>query len=167
MDTKAILQAENITKRYPGTVALNDVMIEIMPGEVHTIVGENGAGKSTLMKVLAAAVTPDEGTIKFEGENVCFQSPKEAADKGIGIIYQEFNLFPEMTVEENIMIGNEKRKGVFVKKRENIKRVKDVLKRLNVSISTNTYVKHLGIAQQQLVEIAKSISKKSESAYYG
>ncbi|GAK12109.1 sugar ABC transporter ATP-binding protein [Geomicrobium sp. JCM 19039] len=160
MDTKAILQAENITKRYPGTVALNDVMIEIMPGEVHTIVGENGAGKSTLMKVLAAAVTPDEGTIKFEGENVCFQSPKEAADKGIGIIYQEFNLFPEMTVEENIMIGNEKRKGVFVKKRENIKRVKDVLKRLNVSISTNTYVKHLGIAQQQLVEIAKSISKK-------
>ncbi|GAK03493.1 ribose ABC transport system, ATP-binding protein RbsA [Geomicrobium sp. JCM 19037] len=160
MDTKAILQAENITKRYPGTVALNDVKIEIMPGEVHTIVGENGAGKSTLMKVLAAAVTPDEGTIKFEGENVRFQSPKEAADKGIGIIYQEFNLFPEMTVEENIMIGNEKRKGVFVKKRENIKRVRDVLKQLNVNISANTYVKHLGIAQQQLVEIAKSISKK-------
>ncbi len=85
----------NITKRFPGVLALNDVSVKFYPGEVHAVVGENGAGKSTLMKIMSGAYIPDSGEIYFDGKKVSFTHPQEALDAGISIIYQEFNLLPE------------------------------------------------------------------------
>ena len=87
-----LLEARNITKRFPGVLALNDVSLKFMPGEVHAVVGENGAGKSTLMKIMAGAYVADSGEILLQGERVSFNHPREAQLKGVSIIYQEFNL---------------------------------------------------------------------------
>ena len=102
-----LLEVRNITKRFPGVLALDDVSLKFMPGEVHAVVGENGAGKSTLMKIMAGAYIPDSGEIYLDGEKVSFSHPKEAHEKGISIIYQEFNLLPERTVAHNIFLGRE------------------------------------------------------------
>jgi ribose transport system ATP-binding protein len=102
-----ILEVKNITKRFPGVLALNDVSVKFFPGEVHAVVGENGAGKSTLMKVMAGAYPRESGQTFFAGEEVEFDHPQEAQIAGISIIYQEFNLLPERTVAENIFVGRE------------------------------------------------------------
>ncbi|MFA9455338.1 sugar ABC transporter ATP-binding protein [Halalkalibacter sp. AB-rgal2] len=158
--TKRVIEVENIVKRYPGTTALSGVTMSIHEGEVHTIAGENGAGKSTLMKILAGAISPTEGTVKIGGTVIEEFSPKVSADKGIGIIYQEFNLVPHLTVEENIMLGKENRRGLFVQKQKNVETTKLALKRIGAHFSPKTTVKDLGVAEQQLVEIAKSISQE-------
>ncbi|RKL67065.1 D-xylose ABC transporter ATP-binding protein [Salipaludibacillus neizhouensis] len=154
-----IIKVTDVTKEYPGTIALSGVNMEIYPGEVHTLAGENGAGKSTLMKILAGAISPTIGSIEVNGEKLTEFSPRTSSEKGIGIIYQEFNLVPHLTVEENIMLGKEKRKGLFVRKQLNTQITKDVLEKMNIKKSTSTYVKDLGVADQQLVEIAKAISQ--------
>jgi ABC-type sugar transport system ATPase subunit len=102
-----MVEVQNISKRFPGVVALDDVSLQFFPGETHAVVGENGAGKSTLMKILSGAYTPDSGTIYLSGEKVTFSHPKEAQLKGVSIIYQEFNLLPERTVAHNIFLGRE------------------------------------------------------------
>src|SRR5512135_3194631 len=102
-----LLEVRNITKRFPGVLALDDVSLEFMPGEVHAVVGENGAGKSTLMKILAGAYIADSGEIYLEGRKVSFAHPAEAQLAGISIIYQEFNLLPDRTVAHNIFLGRE------------------------------------------------------------
>ena len=93
-----ILEVRNITKHFPGVQALNDVSLKFYAGEVHAVVGENGAGKSTLMKILAGAYVPDSGEILLDGNKVTFTHPQEAHERGISIIYQEFNLLPDRTV---------------------------------------------------------------------
>ena len=107
----AALRMTGISKSFPGVKALSDVQIEVLPGEVHAIVGENGAGKSTLMKILAGFYQPDEGTIEIAGETVGHWTPREAHERGIGMIYQDFKLVPELTVAENIFLGNEPTQG--------------------------------------------------------
>ena len=102
-----MVEVQNISKRFPGVVALDDVSLQFFPGEVHAVVGENGAGKSTLMKIMSGAYTPDSGTIYLNGEKVSFSHPREAQEKGISIIYQEFNLLPERTVAHNIFLARE------------------------------------------------------------
>ncbi|HEY8418779.1 MAG TPA: ATP-binding cassette domain-containing protein, partial [Limnochordales bacterium] len=106
-DGPPILEMKGITKRFPGVVALDGVSFDVRAGEVHALVGENGAGKSTLMKILSGAYAPDEGTLLFEGQPISFSHPWEAQQKGISIIYQEFNLLPYRTVAENIFLGRE------------------------------------------------------------
>lgn len=155
-----VIEMENITKEYPGTIALQGVNLQIHAGEVHTIAGENGAGKSTLMKILAGAITPTQGIVKIKGEMRKEFSPKIAAAEGIGIIYQEFNLVPYLTVEENILLGKENTRGLFVDKRKNLQLTQKALDRVGASFSPKSYVKDLGVAEQQLVEIAKSVSKE-------
>lgn len=159
MTAKPLIHIERVTKRFPGTVALQDITFSILPGEVHTIAGENGAGKSTLMKILAGALSPDEGRIVIDGQQMSHFIPKEAAERGIGIIYQEFNLIPNLSVTANIMLGKEKRKGVFVQDKDNSKIAQDILDEMGVKIDPNQTVKHLGVAQQQLVEIAKALTQ--------
>ena len=157
---QSILEVRNITKRFPGVVALDDVSVEFYPGEVHAVVGENGAGKSTLMKVMAGAYKREVGQIFFGGEKVEFDHPQEAQKAGISIIYQEFNLLPERTVAENIFLGREPgRFGVVDHKKMESDTI-EVLKQLEAEdiIKPDELLGTLSVAQQQVVEIAKAIS---------
>lgn len=159
-----LLEVKNIHKRFPGVYALNDVSLQFMPGEVHAVVGENGAGKSTLMKIMAGAYTPDEGEIYLDGEKVSFSHPKQAQEKGISIIYQEFNLLPERTVASNIFLGREPSTMGVVDINKMNKKALDVLKEIGMEsvISPTAIASSLSVAEQQLVEIAKAISFKAK-----
>lgn len=155
-----ILEVRQITKRFPGVVALNDVTLSFFPGEVHAVVGENGAGKSTLMKIMVGAYIPDEGEIIFQGSPITFRHPQEAQEAGISIIYQEFNLLPERTVAQNIFLGREPTRYGLIDFNALRKRTVKVLSQLGAEtiIAPEAQVKTLSIAEQQLVEIAKAIS---------
>lgn len=155
------LRMEGIGKSFPGVRALDGVSFDVRPGEVHALMGENGAGKSTLMKVLAGAHQADTGQIILDGEPVTLDTPLRAMELGIGIIYQEFNLVPQLTIAENIYLGRQPTKGGFVdfgKMRVDAQRVMDDLgARINVA----TPVGDVPVAMQQMVEIAKATSRKS------
>lgn len=158
--SETFLQMSHITKRFPGVLALSNVDFALRKGEVHALLGENGAGKSTLMKILSGVYQPDEGDIIFEGQSVSFANPLSAQSAGITIIHQEFNLFPELTVEENIFIGREfcKNNRWRLDEKQQRQAAIDILQKLNLNISPETLVADLTIAQQQMVEIAKAIS---------
>ncbi|HKN05855.1 MAG TPA: sugar ABC transporter ATP-binding protein [Buttiauxella sp.] len=158
--SETFLQMSHITKRFPGVLALSNVSFTLRRGEVHALLGENGAGKSTLMKILSGVYQPDEGDIIFEGKPVSFASPLSAQDAGITIIHQEFNLFPELTVEDNIFIGREfcKKNRWRLDEKQQRQAATDILQKLNLNISPGTLVSDLTVAQQQMVEIAKAIS---------
>lgn len=155
-----LLEAQNISKRFPGVVALDDVSLQFMPGEVHAVVGENGAGKSTLMKILSGAYIPDAGKIFLEGERATFAHPVDAQQKGISIIYQEFNLLPDRTVAHNIFLGREPSRLGFIDVRRMNAQATEVMKEIGLEklISPTALVSSLSVAEQQLVEIAKAIS---------
>lgn len=155
-----ILEAQNIVKRFPGVVALDDVSVAFYPGEVHAVVGENGAGKSTLMKILAGAYRPDGGRMTFDGQPVNFHHPSEAQRAGISIIYQEFNLLPDRTVMENIFLGREPHRFGIIDYRALEADTRDILRQLEADelISPTAQLGTLSVAQQQVVEIAKAIS---------
>jgi len=158
-----ILEMRKISKSFPGVQALNRVDFECLEGEVHGLVGENGAGKSTLMKILAGAYKQDEGAILIKGEGVFFSSPKDAQRHGIRIIYQEFNLIPELDVAENIFLAREpKNKIGFIDTRLLYARSKELLCSLGTNIDLHMKIKHLTVAQQQMVEIAKALSINAE-----
>jgi ribose transport system ATP-binding protein len=160
----ALLEVRNITKRFPGVLALDDVSVEFLPGEVHAVVGENGAGKSTLMKIMAGAYIADSGEIYLEGRKVSFAHPVEAQLAGISIIYQEFNLLPDRTVAHNIFLGREpSRLGVIDVGKMN-EQATALMKEIGLEklISPSALVSSLPIAEQQLVEIAKAISLKAK-----
>ena len=154
------LQMNNITKRFPGVLALSNVSFNLRRGEVHALLGENGAGKSTLMKILSGVYRPDEGEIIFENNTVHFSGPLEAQNLGITIIHQEFNLFPDLTVEENIFIGREfcKNNRWQLDAKTQRAQVSEILTKLNLKIKPDSRVADLTVAQQQMVEIAKAIS---------
>lgn len=155
-----VLRMVGISKSFPGVKALQDVKLDVRAGEVHAVVGENGAGKSTLMKILAGFYQPDEGVIEVLGTAVGHWSPREAHDLGIGMIYQELNLVPDLTVAENISLGAMPRKGLFVDYRSVAARAKAVLAELDADIDLSTRLGNLSISQQQLVEIAKVVARK-------
>lgn len=158
--SETFLQMSHITKRFPGVLALSNVDFTLRKGEVHALLGENGAGKSTLMKILSGVYQPDEGNIIFEDQPVSFASPLSAQNVGITIIHQEFNLFPELTVEDNIFIGREfcKNNRWRLDEKQQRQAAIDILQKLNLNISPDTLVADLTVAQQQMVEIAKAIS---------
>ncbi len=158
--SETFLQMKHITKRFPGVLALNDVQFTLRRGEVHALLGENGAGKSTLMKILSGVYQPDEGEIIFEDKPVSFSDPLSAQNVGITIIHQEFNLFPELTVEENIFIGREfcKKNRWRLDEKQQRQATIEILQKLNLAIKPDTLVADLTVAQQQMVEIAKAIS---------
>ncbi|QMD51431.1 sugar ABC transporter ATP-binding protein [Citrobacter sp. RHB35-C21] len=158
--SETFLQMSHITKRFPGVLALSNVDFALRKGEVHALLGENGAGKSTLMKILSGVYQPDEGDIIFEGQPVTFANPLSAQSAGITIIHQEFNLFPELTVEDNIFIGREfcKNNRWRLDDKQQRQAAIDILQKLNLNISPETLVADLTVAQQQMVEIAKAIS---------
>ena len=159
-----LLEVQNITKRFPGVLALDDVSLKFIPGEVHAVVGENGAGKSTLMKIASGAYIPDSGKIYLSGKKVSFSHPQEAQTEGISIIYQEFNLLPERTVAHNIFLGREPSRFGILDIRQMNRQAGEILKDIGVEkmISPTALVSSLSVAEQQLVEIAKAISFKAK-----
>ncbi|MGB7877093.1 MAG: ATP-binding cassette domain-containing protein, partial [Anaerolineales bacterium] len=161
---KPLLEVRNITKQFPGVLALDDVSLKFMPSDVHAVVGENGAGKSTLMKIASGAYIPDSGTIYLSGKKESFSHPQDAQMKGISIIYQEFNLLPERTVAQNIFLGREPSKLGVLDIQEMNEQAGEVLKDIGVEkmISPAALASSLSVAEQQLVEIAKAISLKAK-----
>jgi putative multiple sugar transport system ATP-binding protein len=156
-----ILEMRTITKTFPGVKALNDVNFKVAAGEIHCLVGENGAGKSTLMKVLSGVYPHGsfDGQIVIDGEVQRFRQISDSEKAGIAIIYQELALVPEMTVYENILLGHEIRKGMGIDWNETIKKATEMLARVKLDLNPDTKVKDLGVGKQQLVEIAKALSR--------
>jgi ABC-type sugar transport system ATPase subunit len=155
----ALLEMRRISKCFPGVQALREVSLACSAGEVHALVGENGAGKSTLMKILAGVERPDAGQILLDGMPVHFGGPRDALRAGISIIYQEFNLLPELTVLENIYAGRERRLVPGILDWAGMRRdAAAVLERLGIALDLQAYVWELSVAQQQLVEMARALS---------
>jgi ABC-type sugar transport system, ATPase component len=157
--SQPFLQMRGIVKRFPGVLALSGVNFDVRLGEVHVLLGENGAGKSTLIKVLSGVYPPDAGEILFAGRPVTIRNPHDAQLLGVSTIYQELNLVPDMTVAENIFLGQEPM-GRFgtVNRKQQVRQTRDLLASLHLQIDPQAAVKRLGIAQQQMVEIAKALS---------
>jgi len=157
-----ILTVRGVTKSFPGVRALKGVDLTIYPGEVHALVGENGAGKSTLMKILAGAQGPDGGEIKLDGKSVHFHSPHQARLAGIGIIYQELTIAPNLTVAGNVFLGSEETKlGFLTDTPAMIQHTQAVLDRLGARFRASQRAAHLSIAEQQQIEIARALFYKS------
>jgi len=152
-----ILEMSGISKSYPNVQALDQVHFELRKGEVHALLGENGAGKSTLIKILSGSEKRDSGTIVFDGRPIEHYSPSQAIDMGISVIYQEFNLVPQMTVEQNLFLGREKRNGIFVNKRAMSQTAEKIIRSFGIYIAPNALIQNLSVAHQQIVEIAKAI----------
>jgi len=151
---------KQITKTYPGVLALDKVDFELHAGEVHALVGENGAGKSTLVKILSGAIPMDSGQIEFDGAPVHITSPHHAQELGISMIYQEFNLSPFLSVAENIFLGKEptRRPVPFVDWRKMRDDARGLLARIGLDIDVRRKINELSVAEQQMVEIAKALS---------
>ena len=156
-----LLEMRGIGKAFPGVRALYDVDFTLVPGEVHALVGENGAGKSTLMKILAGAYVADEGEIRLDGRPVRFNGPQSALAAGIVTIYQELNLVPELSVAENIFLGDEPQLGssAVIDWRSAHRRSAELLARVGISLDTHARVNTLGVGKQQLVEVAKALHR--------
>lgn len=154
-----ILQAKNITKIFPGTVALDNVDFNVYRGKVNVLVGENGAGKSTLMKIIAGVQEPTSGKLVLEGKEIKIKSTRDAARHGIGIIFQELNLFPNLTVAENIFMAREIKKGVVIDQAAQKEQTRKLIRRLRQPIEPDDMVSDLRIGQQQIVEIAKALAE--------
>lgn len=153
-----LLEMRAIGKSFPGVTALRSVDLTLRPGQVLALLGENGAGKSTLIKMLGGVHSPDQGEIRLAGKVVRFPSPATANAAGIGVIYQEFNLIPGLTAWENIFLGREPN-SVWVQRGRERERARELLEQLGVTIPLDRPCRELSVAQQQLVEIAKTLSQ--------
>src|SRR5205823_1001758 len=163
-----LLQVSNLSKAFPGVVALDDVSLRVKRGTVHALIGENGAGKSTLMKIIAGVYTPDAGELCLRGNAVHLSSPRQALQNGIAMIHQELNLMPFMSVAENIWIGREPVNACgLISHRELRRRTRALLERLAIDIDPQAEVRTLSIARRQLIEIADEVSVLRDGRYIG
>jgi ABC-type sugar transport system ATPase subunit len=154
-----MLTLKGISKSFPGVRALNGVNLEVRPGEIHGLVGENGAGKSTLIKIIVGALAPDEGQMLFADQAVNWSSPREAKLAGVHVVYQEFALFPQLSVAENIFLGNERRNALgLVDHRRTRQEASELTRKLGVSLDPRATVASLSVADQQMVEIARAMT---------
>ncbi len=159
MEERNILELKHISKQYTGVKALDDVSISFRRGEVHALMGENGAGKSTLIKTLSGAIRPDEGEIVFEGVSHAHMDPHQSMELGIHVIYQEFNMMPELSVAENIFMGQRIGSGKLFNKAITEERAQKILDSMHAKINAKETVKNLSVANMQLVEIAKALTR--------
>jgi ribose transport system ATP-binding protein len=161
-DGQALLEMRGIHKSFPGVKALDNVSLQLDHGEVLALLGENGAGKSTLIKVLGGAHLPDKGEVLIEGQKLRVRNPTAACEAGISIIYQEFNLVPELTVRENIFLGRERTRAGFVDSAQERRLSLELFERIGLQIDPAAKCSELTVAQQQTVEIAKALSMNAE-----
>jgi ribose transport system ATP-binding protein len=157
-----ILEVREVTKRFPGVVALDSVSFQLRAGEVHALVGENGAGKSTLIKVITGVHQPDGGKVLFDGQEVSFANPREAQEAGISTIYQETNLIPLRSVAQNVFLGREPRTSFGLTNTGRMNReAAELLDRYGIEADVTAPVRSLGIGVQQMVAIAKAVSMEA------
>ena len=154
-----LLSMKNISKQYPGVLALNNISLDVYEGETLALCGENGAGKSTLIKTLSGSILPSEGTIIFDGKEYDGMTPRLSADLGISVIYQEFNLMNSLSVAENVFVGRLPMKHGLYDKKTCEKQAKKIFEDMEVDIDVNKPVEELSVAYMQLVEIAKNLAK--------
>jgi len=157
-ESSVLLRATGLTKQFPGTLALDNVSMELHQQEILAVMGENGAGKSTFMKILAGIYQADSGTIELEGEGITLNSIRNAQDHGIALIHQELNLADNLDVTANLFLGQEDHAWGWINHSSLYIKAIDLLKRLNIDIDPTTRVSDLSIGQQQLIEIAKAIA---------
>ncbi len=158
-----VIELRGITKSFPGVKALKGVSFDIRPGEVHALCGENGAGKSTLMKVLTGVHKRDDGQILFEGQEVDIQSTQQTIALGIACIYQELAIVPQLDLAKNIYLGNlPQKKDGFVDKKKLYADTKEILKQVNLNVSPKTIAGELSVAQQQMVEIGRALTRNAK-----
>ncbi|MEU3465808.1 sugar ABC transporter ATP-binding protein [Streptomyces sp. NPDC006733] len=151
------LEAHGISKRFPGVVALDDVQLQLLSGEVHALLGENGAGKSTLVRILAGIQPPDSGTLRLAGAPYRPAGPAAAMRSGVQVVHQELNLLPNLTVAENLFFQNLPRRYGLVRRKELHQRAEQLLAEVGLAVAPQTPVARLGIAQMQLLEIARTL----------
>lgn len=161
--TETLIQLQGLTKAYHGNVVLNDVSFDLKRGEIHGLIGENGAGKSTLIKIISGAIEATAGDIVYKNEKTKITNPHDAIEKGVGVVYQEFNLFPNLTVYENIFFGRELKfsSGILDRKQMMIQS-KKIINQLGFDFDVLLPVKRISTAYQQIVEIAKCINHDIE-----
>lgn len=156
-----MLKLTEIRKSFGKVDVLKGISLEVSAGRIHALVGENGAGKSTLIKVTAGVIKPDSGNIRFDGEDISWRSPGEAKARGVHVIYQEFVQFPELSVAENIFIGDIRMSpGGLLQTKRMLSQARELLTKLGVDINPETKVSTLSVADQQMVEIAKALAHK-------
>ena len=159
MDNDIVLEVRQIRKTFPGVLALDGVGFELRKGEVHILLGENGAGKSTLIKILSGAYQKDGGQILLNGRETEIRNPRHAQELGIAVIYQELALVPQLSAAENIFLGREPARATgIIEKKKLLEAAQALLNDLGVEVSADRPVKSLGVAQQQMVEVAKALS---------
>ncbi len=162
---RCIVEMRNITKTFPGVVALDQVSFQLLPGEVHVLLGENGAGKSTLIKVLSGAYSANEGEILIEGQRVDINSPQDAIDRGLRFIYQELNLVQEIDIARNMFLGMEpmsmRALGV-VNQKKLYARAGELLGRFHIDLDPREVVGKLSVTQQKMVEIARALTTRAK-----
>ena len=160
--TAPVLELRGITKQFPGVLANDHVSFDLVPGEVHALLGENGAGKSTLMNIVYGLYRPDEGEILLKGKPVSFSSSKEAIRNGIGMVHQHFMLIPVMSVAENIVLAEEPTQAGLLDYEAAEKRVKDLADSFNFHIDPHARIENIGVGQQQRVEILKALYRRAD-----
>ena len=161
-DAPIVLEARNITKRFPGILANEDVDFDLRDGEVHCLLGENGAGKSTLVNVIFGLYQPDVGEIYVNGEPVSFRSSSDAIKAGIGMVHQHFQLIPVFTVAENIVLGNETRKGLTLDLDIARRRIRELGDQYGLRVDPDAKVEELSVGEQQRVELVKALYRNAE-----
>lgn len=154
----SVVEIRGVSKRFPGVQALEDVSLDIRPGEIHAVAGENGAGKSTLMKLLSQLERPSDGSIEVEGKPVRFRNPRYAQRLGIAMVHQEFALAPHLTIADNLALGREKTRGGLIVRASEKRRARELLERVRLDINPRRRVATLSVADQQRVEIAKALA---------
>jgi ABC-type sugar transport system ATPase subunit len=162
MPPRSLLEVRGVSKHFPGVQALRDVSLEVCSGEVHALLGANGAGKSTLTKIIAGVHSPDRGVLVHRGEEIQLQNPHQASELGIAVIYQEFSLFPELDVAENLLVGRMPTGRGRIDWPSVYERSRDILDDLGVSLDARRPVKSLSVAERQMVEVARAVSKSAE-----
>src|ERR671933_1259551 len=149
MPDDAVLELRGITKQFPGTLANDHIDLDVQKGEVHALLGENGAGKSTLMNILYGLYHPDEGEILLDGKPIRIGSPRDAIDRGIGMVHQHFMLIPVMTVAENIVLAAEPRKGALLDRAAARERVREISERYGLAVDPDAVVEDITVGAQQ------------------
>ncbi|MFT3789375.1 MAG: ATP-binding cassette domain-containing protein [Tepidisphaeraceae bacterium] len=160
-DASPVLRAVGVTKRFAGVTVLDAVSVDLLSGEIHTVIGENGAGKSTLMKILAGVYRPDGGHVELAGRRVDFRSPHDAMNAGVVLIHQEPLSFPDLTVAENVLLARGLPRGALrqIDWRETVRQARALFDELGVSIDPRRSLAGLSIADQQMVELAAALSQ--------
>jgi simple sugar transport system ATP-binding protein len=158
----AVLEVRGLTKRFPGVLACDHIDLTLYQGDVLGLLGENGAGKSTLMNMIYGLYTPDEGEIRVNGQPVTIRNPNDAIALGIGMVHQHFQLVPVLTVTENIMLGNESVRGLFLDRGTAKRRILEIANQYGLDVNPDALVEDLPVGVQQRVEIIKALYRKAD-----